>query len=52
MISWKISLDNGDKDKFYYEYKVHNPDGSIVTRTAVMKSDLVLTNISFYPNNY
>lgn len=37
VISWKISLDNDDKDKFYYEYKVHNPDGAIVTRTAVMK---------------
>jgi hypothetical protein len=37
VISWAIGLIEGEKNKFNYEYKVHNPDGSIVTRTAVMK---------------
>lgn len=37
VISWTIGLIEGEKNKFNYEYKVHNPDGSIVTRTAVMQ---------------
>lgn len=37
VISWKIGLIEGDENHFNYEYKVSNPDGSIVTRTAIME---------------
>jgi hypothetical protein len=37
VISWKIGFIKGDENHFNYEYKVLNPDGSIVTRTALMK---------------
>ena len=37
VISWTIGLIEGEENKFNYEYKVHNPDGSVVTRTAVMQ---------------
>ena len=37
VISWKIGFIKGDDTHFNYEYKVLNPDGSIVTRTALME---------------
>lgn len=37
VISWTIGLIEGEENKFNYEYKVHNPDGSVVTRTSVMQ---------------
>ena len=37
VISWTIGFIDGDPNKFNYQYKVHNPDGTIITRTAVME---------------
>jgi hypothetical protein len=37
VLSWKIGFIKGDENHFNYEYKVLNPDGSIVTRTALME---------------
>ena len=37
VISWKIGFIDGDQNRFNYQYKVHTPDGTIITRTAVME---------------
>lgn len=37
VISWTIGFIEGEANKFNYQYKVLNPDGSIVTRNAVMQ---------------